>query len=140
MTPIRFRIVPRFLLSGAILASMACATGPTGRPPAPPSSAAVQTELGARDVVQAGEEYARNNSLVLAEAGEAVEIRPNFWRIRFGLADQPGRILEVEFDELARRVINARELDIIPENMGDAAVGGSGASVPAAGTPRGPIP
>ncbi|QDE85946.1 hypothetical protein [Myxococcus xanthus] len=139
MTPIRFRIVPRFLLPGAILASMACATGPTGRPPVPPSSAAVQTELGARDVVQAGEEYARNNSLVLAEAGEAVEIRPNFWRIRFGLADQPGRILEVEFDELARRVINARELEVIPENPGDAALGGSG-SVPAAGQPRGPIP
>ncbi|AKQ63540.1 hypothetical protein A176_000452 [Myxococcus hansupus] len=140
MTPIRFRIVPRFLLSGAILASVACATGPTGRPPVPPSSAAVQAELGSRDAVQAGEEYARNNSLVLAEAGEAVEIRPNFWRIRFGLADQPGRVLEVEFDELARRVINARELDIIPENLGDSAVGGSGSSVPAAGQPRGPIP
>ncbi|NVI96836.1 MULTISPECIES: hypothetical protein [unclassified Myxococcus] len=139
MTPIRFRIVPRFLLPGAILASMACATGPTGRPPVPPSSAAVQTELGARDVVQAGEEYARNNAVVLAEASEAVEIRPNYWRIRFGLADQPGRFLEVEFDELTRQVTNARELDVIPENPGDAALGGSG-PVPAAGQPRGPIP
>lgn len=90
-------------------------------------------------MVQAGQEYARNNSLVLAEAGEAVEIRPNFWRIRFGLADRPGRVLEVEFDELARRVVGARELEVIPENPGDATLGGSG-SVPAAGQPRGPIP
>ncbi len=139
MTPLRFRIVPRFLLPGAILATLACATGPTGRPPVPPSSAAVQTELGERDVVQAGEEYARNNALVLAQSGEAVEIRPNYWRIRFGLANQPGRILEVEFDELTRQVTRARELEVIPENTGGGAQGGA-APVPAAGQPRGPIP
>jgi len=138
MTPLRFRIVPRFLLPGAILATMACATGPTGRPPVPPSSAAVQTELGERDVVQAGEEYARNNALVLAQSGEAVEIRPNYWRIRFGLANQPGRILEVEFDELTRQVTRARELEVIPEGTGGAQ--GGAAPVPAAGQPRGPIP
>ncbi|WNZ61235.1 hypothetical protein QEG98_35920 [Myxococcus sp. MxC21-1] len=99
----------------------------------------MQTELGARDVVQAGEEYARNNALVLAETGEAVEIRPNFWRIRFGLADQPGRVLEIEFDELARRVINARELEVIPENPGDAALGAA-APCRRRGSPEAPFP
>ncbi len=87
-------------------------------------------------------EYARNNSLMLAEAREAIEIRPNYWRLRFGLADQPGRLLELEFDELARRVTRAQEIDILPGDLpNDAAQGGSGGGVPAGGQGnRGPIP
>ncbi len=126
------------LLPGVILVSAACATPPTGRSPEPPSAYSIQQELGQRDVIQAGEEYARNNSFLLAEAdSEAVELRPNYWRIRFGLADKPGRGLELEFDELARQVTSVREIEIIPGELPRPAEGGSGLGVPGAGQGRG---
>ncbi|WP_375754633.1 hypothetical protein [Corallococcus exercitus] len=97
----------------ALLAGVGCATGPTGRPPVPPSSQAVQEELGERNVVDAGAEYARQNGLVLAQSGEAVRIRPNYWRIRFALPEEgSGKFLELDFDELAQQVTGARRLDI----------------------------
>lgn len=138
---------PRILLTfgslvPALVAGFACSTTGTGRPPEPPSAYSVQQELGQRDVIQAGLEYARNNSLMVAEASEAIEIRPNYWRLRFGLSDQPGRLLELEFDELARRVTRAQEIDIVPGTLpDDAAQGGSEGGVPAAGQgSRSPIP
>jgi hypothetical protein len=123
--------------AGAALgAGFACGTTPTGRPPEPPSAYSIQQELGQRDVIQAGQEYARHNSLLVAEASEAIEIRPNYWRLRFGLPDQPGRLLELEFDELARRVTRAQEIEVVPRDLpSDAAVGGSGDP-----GSRGPIP
>ncbi len=137
MAPPRYRFSLCLLLPAGLLASAACGTTPTGRPPEPPSSYAVQQELGQRDVVQAGQEYARNNSIVLAEAGEAVEIRPNYWRLRFALADRPGRVLEMEFDELARRVTRAQEVDVIPDRIEGA---GEGSEAVPSGQTRGPIP
>lgn len=136
----RSRTLPRFLLPAALLVGAGCA-GPTGRPPVPPSSADVQAELGERDVIQAGEEYARNNSFVLAQSGEAVEVRPNIWRIRFGLKDKPGRGVELEFDSLARRVTRAQEIEILPgSTTPNERVPGLGEDVPAAGGPgRGPL-
>ncbi|WP_241757946.1 hypothetical protein [Myxococcus landrumensis] len=139
----RSRPLRRFLLPTALLAAAGCAgNGPTGRPPQPPSSSTVQAELGERDVIQAGQEYARHNSMLLAESGEAVEVRPNFWRIRFGLKDRPGRGVELEFDELARKVTRAQEIEIVPGSttpplivpgQGEDATSGGGAG-------RGPIP
>ncbi|WP_233582807.1 hypothetical protein [Corallococcus sp. CA053C] len=100
----------------ALLAGVGCATGPSERVPSPPSSQAVQAELGQRDVVQAGEEYTRQNNLVLAQGGEAVRIRPNYWRLRFALPEEgSGKLLELDFDELAQRVTGSRRLDITPE-------------------------
>lgn len=100
----------------ALLAGAGCATGPSERTPAPPSAQSVQAELGNRDIVQAGEEYARQNSLVLAQSGEAVQIRPNYWRIRFALPEEgSGKVLELEFDELAQQVTGVRRLDITPD-------------------------
>ncbi|MBZ4416318.1 hypothetical protein [Myxococcus sp. RHSTA-1-4] len=139
MAPPRPRFVLRFLLSGAVLAGAACATPPTGRQPQPPSAYTVQQELGQRDVIQAGEEYARNNSLLVAEAAEAVEFRPNYWRVRFQLADKPGRLLELEFDELARKVTRAQEIEVIPGQLPPEGEGGEG-GVPGAGEGRSPVP
>ncbi|NTX03361.1 hypothetical protein HUA74_34005 [Myxococcus sp. CA051A] len=136
----RSRTLRRLLLPAAILLGVGC-VGPTGRPPVPPSSASVQAELGERDVIQAGEEYARNNSFVLAQAGEAVEIRPNLWRIRFGLKDKPGRGVELEFDEIARRVTRAQEIEILPGSTTTPDnVPGRGEDVPSGGQGRGPVP
>ncbi len=140
MPPPRPHFVLRLLLPGAFLFGAACALGPTNRLPEPPQAYSVQQELGQRDIIQAGQEYARNNSLLVAEAREAVELRPNYWRLRFGLADQPGRLLELEFDELARQVTRAQEIDVIPGDLPETGQGGSGTSVPAAGQGRVPIP
>ncbi len=138
MAPPRSRLPPRLLLPAALLAGAACGTTPTGRRPEPPSSYSIQQELGQRDVVQAGQEYARNNAIVLAEAGEAVEIRPNYWRLRFALAEKPGRFLELEFDERARQVTRAQEIEVVPDR--NEAPGGEGSEAVPSGQVRGPIP
>ncbi len=107
-------LVSRVLLSAALLGS-ACA-GPTGRPPQPDSAPeTVQRELGYRNVLQVGEEYARQQGFQVADAGEAVQVRPNIWRVRFALAERgSGKLLELEFDEVARQVIRAQEIEVVP--------------------------
>ena len=108
MTPQRLSLLPLILL----LAS-ACAATPTGRPPQPPSSPAVQAELGYREVIHAGEEYARMQGYALAGLHEAQEVRPNYWRLRFGLADESsGKWLSLEFDGASRSVVRQ---EVIPE-------------------------
>lgn len=105
----------RLTLSAVLtaLSLSACATAPTGRPPEPPSSPTVQSELGYRDVLQAGAEYARMQGYSLADRSEAVEVRPNYWRLRFGLADKySGKWLNLEFDGASRSVVHE---EIIPE-------------------------
>jgi hypothetical protein len=101
-----------YLVSLLLLAG-ACATAPTERPPQPPSSPTVQAELGYRDVLQAGEEYASMQGYALAGMHEAVEVRPNYWRLRFGLADKDsGKLLSLEFDGASRSVVRQ---EVIPE-------------------------
>ena len=100
------------MLLVAVLAT-ACATTPTERPPQPHAPSTVQAELGHRDVIQAGEEYARRQGYALAERREAVEVRPNYWRLRFGLAEKnSGKVLHLEFDGASQAVV--RE-ELIPE-------------------------
>ncbi len=102
----------------ALLAS-ACATTPTERPPQPHSPPTVQAELGYRDVLQVGEEYARLQGYMLADGREAIELRPNYWRLRFGLADKDaGKWLHLEFDGASRAVV--RE-EVIPLPSGELA-------------------
>jgi hypothetical protein len=69
-----------------------------------------------------------------------VELRPNYWRIRFALADKPGRGLELEFDELARQITRVQEIEIIPGELPRPAEGGSGLGVPGASQGRGVPP
>ncbi|XXF77155.1 hypothetical protein P2318_29490 [Myxococcaceae bacterium GXIMD 01537] len=104
----------RVLLPAAWLAA-ACA-GPTERPPQPPSAYTVQQELGQRDVLQAGAEYARLQGYQVAFAeGEAEEVRPNIWRLRFALAPKgSGKLLQLDFDEATRQVVKSQEIDIVP--------------------------
>lgn len=101
------------LSSTMFLLLAACAMGPTNRPPQPPSSPTVQAELGQRDVLDAGAEYARQQGYTLAGTPEVVELRPNYWRLRYGLADRhSGKVLSLEFDGASGSVV--RE-EIIPE-------------------------
>ncbi len=49
----------------------------------------------------------------LADRGEAVEVRPNYWLLRFGLAGkQSGEQLRLEFDGTSRSVVRQ---EVIPE-------------------------
>jgi hypothetical protein len=67
----------------------------------------VQAELGHRDVLQVGEEYARTHGYALANAREAVQVRPNFWRLRFGLAEKDaGKVLQLDFDGASQAVVH----------------------------------
>lgn len=77
---------------------------------------AVQQELGYRNVIQAGAEYARQQGFQIDEPGGiATEVRPNLWRVRFALAKPgSGRFLELEFDEVARQVVRAQEIEVVP--------------------------
>ncbi|WP_083680626.1 hypothetical protein [Archangium sp. Cb G35] len=77
----------------------------------PESPNSVQNELGYTDVIRYGQEYAATSGYDVLEITEAVETRPNYWRIRFGLAPRgSGRVLDVEFDEAQRKVIGATEV------------------------------
>jgi hypothetical protein len=99
------RLSTPILLLSALLV-VACATTPTELPPQPPSSPSVQAELGYREILHAGEEYARMQGYALASAREAVEVRPNYWRLRFGLAAKDsGKLLHLEFDGASRAVV-----------------------------------
>ncbi len=77
--------------------------------PEPPNT--VQQELGYNDVIRFGQEYATSSGYDVVEVAEAVETRPNYWRIRFGLAPQgSGRLLDIEFDEAQRQVVGSTEV------------------------------
>jgi hypothetical protein len=77
--------------------------------PEPPNS--VQQELGYRDVLRIGQEYALSAGYDVWGEAEAQEVRPNYWRVRFGLAPRgSGRLLELEFDEAQRRVVGSTEV------------------------------
>jgi hypothetical protein len=100
-------------LGAFLLLVGACATTPTERPPQPPSSPTVQAELGYREMLMAGEEYARLQGYAVAGMYEAVELYPNYWRLRFGLADKDsGKLLSLEFDGASRSVVRQ---EVIPE-------------------------
>ncbi len=77
--------------------------------PDPPTS--VQQELGYRDVIRIGQEYAMSSGYEVADVAEAVRVRPNYWRVRFGLAPRgSGKLLELEFDGAERRVVGSTEV------------------------------
>ncbi|WNG61122.1 hypothetical protein F0U59_45255 [Archangium gephyra] len=79
------------------------------RPETPNS---VQNELGYTDVIRYGQEYATTSGYDVLEVTEAVETRPNYWRIRFGLAPRgSGKVLDVEFDEVQRQVVGSTEVE-----------------------------
>lgn len=109
MVPLRSAIA--LVLSSALL-GIGC-VGPTreGRMyPEPPNT--VQEELGYRDVVRIGQQYAVSSGYEVTDVAEAVEVRPNYWRIRFGLAPRgSGRLLDIEFDEARRQVVGTTEVE-----------------------------
>jgi hypothetical protein len=77
--------------------------------PEPPN--AVQQELGYNDVIRLGQEYAVSSGYDVVEVAEAVQVRPNYWRIRFGLAPRgSGKLLDVEFDQAQRQVVGSTEV------------------------------
>jgi hypothetical protein len=96
-----------------LVLSLACASAPTNRPPAPVSSPTVQAELGERDVLQASEEYARMRGFALSEGRrDAVLLRPNYWLVRFSLGGKDrGGLLNLEFDGASHEVVHE---EVIP--------------------------
>jgi len=106
-----FRPALALFLSSTLL-GLGCATGETqARRMNPDSPATVQQELGYRDIVRMGQEYAMSSGYEVTEVAEAVEVRPNYWRVRFGLAPRgSARLLELEFDGAERRVTGATEV------------------------------
>ena len=106
-----FRPALALFLTSTLL-GLGCATGETQARrmnPEPPNT--VQQELGYRDIVRMGQEYAMSSGYEVVEVAEAVQVRPNYWRVRFGLAPQgSGRLLELEFDGVERRVTGSTEV------------------------------
>ncbi|HSP81105.1 MAG TPA: hypothetical protein VLQ93_21460 [Myxococcaceae bacterium] len=107
-------------LSSALL-GLGCAAQTPARLPSPEPSPAVQRELGYREIVRLGEEYAVARGYEPARVEEAVEVRPNYWRVRFALAPRgSGKLLQLEFDEARRRVVKSTEVGgvagkVVPE-------------------------
>ncbi len=77
--------------------------------PEPPNT--VQQELGYNDVIRLGQEYAMSAGYEVTEVAEAEQVRPNYWRVRFGLAPRgSGKLLDLEFDGTQPRVIGTTEV------------------------------
>lgn len=77
--------------------------------PEPPNS--VQQELGYNDIIRIGQEYATSSGYEVTDVAEAVQLRPNYWRIRFGLAPRgSGKLLDLDFDQVQRRVVGSTEI------------------------------
>ena len=106
-----FRPALALLLSSTLL-GLGCATGETQARrmnPEPPNT--VQQELGYRDIVRIGQEYAMSSGYEVTDAAEVVQVRPNYWRVRFGLAPRGSdKLLELEFDGVERRVTGSTEV------------------------------
>jgi hypothetical protein len=99
------------LLLASTLLGVGCATTTPERRAVPEPPATVQREFGLQEAVRFGQDHALAEGYEVAEVAEAVEVRPNYWRVRFGLAPRgSGRLLEVEFDEARRRVVTATEI------------------------------
>jgi hypothetical protein len=108
MVPLR----PAFaLVLSSTLLGIGCA-GPTQeRRMVPEPPYAVQQELGYNDVVRLSQDYATTRGYEVTEVAEAVQVRPNYWRVRFGLAPRgSGKLLDIEFDEAQRQVVGTTEV------------------------------
>lgn len=109
MVPLRPALA--LALSSALL-GLGC-VGPTteGRMRPEPVNI-VQQELGYDDIIRIGEEYAVSSGYEVTEVAEAVQVRPNYWRVRFGLAPRgSGKLLDLEFDEAKRQVVGTTEVE-----------------------------
>jgi hypothetical protein len=61
-------------------------------------------------VVKMGSDVARERGYLDAELQEALQVRPNFWRIRFALAPRgSGKFLNLEFDGVSRKLVKLEE-------------------------------
>ncbi len=107
-------------LSSALL-GLGCAAQTPERLPSPEPSPAVQREMGYREIVRIGEEYAVAQGYEPSRVEEAVELRPNYWRVRFALAPKgSGKLLQLEFDGARRQVVKSTEVGgvagkVVPE-------------------------
>jgi hypothetical protein len=108
MVPVRS--VVALVLSAALLEAGCAVSTPERRmvPDLPPS---VQQEVGYDDAVRLSHDYAVAQGYEVADVAEATQVRPNYWRVRFGLAPRgSGRLIDVAFDAERRRVVGATEV------------------------------
>jgi hypothetical protein len=104
------RSIAPLLLASALL-GVGCATQTPERRAGPEPSVAVQRELGFQEIVRFGEDYAEQQGYQVAEVQEAIEVRPNYWRLRFDVMPKGKRLqLVLEFDESQRRVVKSTEV------------------------------
>ncbi|PTL75552.1 hypothetical protein [Vitiosangium sp. GDMCC 1.1324] len=108
MVPLRSAIA--FVFSAALFGA-GCATETPERRMVPEPAYDVQNELGYNDVVRLSQDYATAHGYEVTEVAEAVQVRPNYWRVRFGLAPRgSGKLLDLEFDQAQRRVVGTTEV------------------------------
>lgn len=113
---------PRSALLLAVFSLMGsgCATQAPERRMVPEAAHSVQDELGYNDAVRLSQDYALARGYELSDAAQAEKVRPNYWRVRFGLAPKgSGRALDLYFDEAQHEVVGSTELN-------NTATGGSG--------------
>jgi hypothetical protein len=104
------RSVVALVLSSALLGT-GCAVRTPERRMVPDLPSTVQQEVGYDDAVRLSRDYAVAQGYEVSEVAEATQVRPNYWRVRFGLAPRgSGRLLDLSFDAEQRRVVGATEL------------------------------
>jgi hypothetical protein len=114
-----FRSVLALVLS-SVLPGVGCALHTPERRMVPDTVSSVQQEVGYDDAIRLSHDYAVAQGYEVADVAEATQVRPNYWRVRFGLAPRgSGRLMDLQFDPQRLRVVGATQ-------VGDTATGGSG--------------
>ena len=113
----------RALVLSASLLGAGCALQTSERRMVPDTAPSVQQQVGYSDVIRLSQDYAVAHGYEVMAVSQAEEVRPNYWRVRFGLGPKgSGKLLDLEFDEMQRRVVGTTELE-------DTATGGSGGTL-----------
>lgn len=103
----------RFVLMLAAMGVLSCATispGTADRRTGPPSAG--ERVLNNQEAVAFSTAAIERDGYVSAEVHSVEQLRPNYWRIRFGLAPRgSGRLLEVYFDGAEQRLVKSTELE-----------------------------
>ena len=114
-----FRSVLALVLS-SVLPGVGCAVHVPERRMVPDSAYSIQQEVGYDDAIRLSHDYAVAQGYEVSDVAEATQVRPNYWRVRFGLAPRgSGRLMDLQFDPQRLRVVGATEVD-------DTATGGAG--------------
>ena len=109
----------RHLGAAALLAIIGTSCSAPDRPPLPPAQPLSTAELAFnyQDAVEVSGEAAAAAGYERGDVRSLEQVGPNYWKIRFGLADNgDGRVIDIYFDGARREVVSTKEVDVVTDS------------------------